>query len=126
MNDTDLINTLRDRFTENGLITVADADLLVWAATTVNAGLVMNPAPYRTIQIVRTDSGIYNKIAAIKGLRQMSQTVTGTMWSLQVAHDAIKLAEHSPNSVFCGIPESVAAAVCQQFNADRTGWIASW
>jgi ribosomal protein L7/L12 len=128
MNHENLINALKDRFTdESGMIAVKDVELLIWTATTVNAGRVVNPTPYVSI-VLRRDDQMWierRKIAAIKGVRQMSLDLTGTTWGLKQAKDAVDCAENAPFVLFEEVPLAEASVACVKYNAERTGWVAS-
>jgi len=126
MNHENLLNALKDRFTVDGMIAVKDVELLIWTATTVNSGRVVNPTPYVTIRLHRGDNQFENrKIAAIKGVRQMSLDLTGQTWGLKEAKDAVDYAETAPFVLFEEVPLAEASAACVKYNAERTGWVAS-
>ena len=82
-----------------------------------------DPTPYVSIVLRRDDQAWIEgrKIAAIKGVRQMSLDLTGTTWGLKQAKDAVDCAENAPFVLFEEVPLAEASVACVKYNAEPDG-----
>ncbi len=127
MNGENLLKALRDRLTVSSKVSVADVDLIVWVATTINNGTAIQVSPTSQISSIYVVCTSFDnrKIAAIKALRQMSYDITGQTWNLKESKDSIDEAGTRPVCLFNDIPTEVAERMCSEFNSVESGWIAT-
>jgi len=122
MNHERLMNAMKARLATDGRVSVDDVDLLIWTATSLQ-GSPMRMEPQRTIRLY-CDSCSPQKIAAIKGLRQMTLDITGQAWGLKEAKEMIDRAYDATVIVLENVPLDRADAAVNKYNDLGSGYYA--
>lgn len=124
MNDNELIGALKSRLTKDGQVSVQDCDLLIWTATSLNGG---SPIQFKSTCAIllycEPDAGPH-KINAIKGLRVMTEAITGEAWGLKQSKDAVDKATDERVTIMEYVPSDLAKAEVTKYNKLGTGYVA--